>query len=93
MPQPHKNHCCGDHRHLFYQAVTIIWVYILPQNHPQTCGIDFSHHIVVTQDLQPQYYTIASSSKVFYLQFIHIFLTVGLTPAQQVQPSCQVIAS
>ena len=32
---------------------------------------------VVTQDLQPQYFTIASSSKVFYLQFIHI-LTVAL---------------
>ena len=78
--QKTKNHC---QNHTKIAAVVIIvtfsikqltisWVYILPQNHPQTCGIDFRHHIVVTLDLQPQYYTIASSSKVFYLQFIQI---------------------
>ena len=47
---------------------------------------------VVTKDLQPQYFTIASSSKVFYLQCIHI-LTVALTQAQQVQSLLVLLSS
>ena len=37
-----QNRCRGDRRHLFYQTVDnylVIWVYILPQNHLQTCPV------------------------------------------------------
>ena len=37
-----QNRCRGHRRHLFYQTVDnylVIWVYILPQNHPQTCPV------------------------------------------------------